>query len=102
MYRFQHQAQQCLEVFVEKFKSDIDATKEVVAYSEFYDSIRPFISTKVGFLKSFCYCCFVFQANFDIVLQYLCDNGDVTVGYARSGEQILKFRVGFIISLTAS
>ncbi|KAK5976262.1 Charged multivesicular body protein 7 [Trichostrongylus colubriformis] len=75
--KIQVQADKVMKLYDNEFQSEIDGTGSIVAYSTFYDRAADIVRTK---------------ENFDIVLAYLSDRGDVTVGQGRDGEQILKFR----------
>ncbi|CAI4225777.1 unnamed protein product [Auanema sp. JU1783] len=71
------QSEEAMNLFIDEFKSQCDGTGEVIAYSEFYEKARHIFRTK---------------ENFDILLEYMSDTGDVTVGQSSKGERIIKFR----------
>ncbi|VDM68603.1 unnamed protein product [Strongylus vulgaris] len=60
-----------------EFLSEVDGTGSIVAYTTFYESATDIVHTK---------------ENYDVVLAYLQERGDLVIGQDRHGEQILKFR----------
>ncbi|CAJ0607193.1 unnamed protein product [Cylicocyclus nassatus] len=71
------QADLLMNLYSREFLSEVDGTGSIVAYSTFYDSAGDIVHTK---------------ENFDVVLAYLSERGDLVIGQDRHGEQILKFR----------
>ncbi|CAD6192120.1 unnamed protein product [Caenorhabditis auriculariae] len=71
------QAERLLKVYNDELRSEVDCSGELIGYVELYD-----LST--GFICN--------TENFDMVLDHLVDIGELTIGAAKNGDKILKFK----------
>ncbi|CAJ0944851.1 unnamed protein product, partial [Mesorhabditis belari] len=71
------QAEDLLELYSREFGDEVDCTGEVVAWTDLFERAGSVVDS---------------EENFEIVLQFLSDSGDVMVGNARNGEKVLKFK----------
>lgn len=71
------QAEQLIRLYETELMDDLEGSSDVVDYRDLQDRTKHIISTK---------------ENFDIVIDHLVDQGELTVGSSAGGEKILKFK----------